>query len=151
MTLSYLNHSYHYNSNRVTCSAGSRRNSLMSIKMPPSPTCTKTRVTDRYAILAKVSSINTARMLWPHQDCTMDFKYHSPKGILSININRKTILARILLKKLQTHLEGTSQDLPPEKNTSPLWTQCGFRQDRGTVSGNSTRSVASRIKVSRSH
>ena len=26
----------------------------MSIKMPPSPTCTKTRVTDRYAILAKV-------------------------------------------------------------------------------------------------
>ena len=95
--------------------------------------------------------LSVPKILWPHQDCTMDFKYHSPKGILSININRKTILARILLKKLQTHLEGTSQDLPPEKNTSPLWTQCGFRQDRGTVSGNSTRSVASRIKVSRSH
>ena len=69
------------------------------------------------------------KILWPHQDCTMDFKYHSPKGILSININRKTILARILLKKLQTHLEGTSQDLPPEKkhvsSMNSVWLQTG--------------------------
>ena len=31
----------------------------------------------------------------------MDFKYHSPKGILSININRKTILACHLIKSLE--------------------------------------------------
>ena len=44
------------------------------------------------------------------------------------------VLARVLLNRLQTHLEGATQDPPPDKQPSLLpETQCGFRQGRGTV------------------
>ena len=55
------------------------------------------------------------------------------RGISLLAIAGK-ILARILLNRLQTHLESPTQDLPPDKQPSLLSeTQCGFRQGRGTV------------------
>ena len=55
------------------------------------------------------------------------------RGISLLVIAGK-VLARVLLNRLQTHLEGTSQDHPPVTQPSLLpETQHGFRQDRGTV------------------
>ena len=55
------------------------------------------------------------------------------RGISLLAIAGK-ILARILLNRLQTHLESPTQDLPPDEQPSLLpETQCGFRQGRGTV------------------
>ena len=55
------------------------------------------------------------------------------RGISLLAIAGK-VLARVLLNRLQTHLEGATQDPPPDKQPSLLpETQCGFRQGRGTV------------------
>ena len=55
------------------------------------------------------------------------------RGISLLVIAGK-VLARVLLNRLQTHLEGASQDPPPVTQPSLLpETQCGFRQGRGTV------------------